>query len=1345
MTDATNSPDLSDPIPAGFEYPLSLQQRRLWFYEQLQPGTPAYNVPRAIRLRGPLDRDALGRALQSLVNRHETLRTTFQSVDEQPTQRVNATSPLRIPIIDLHTDYDDDAAVESTLRLRMSAEARMPFDLSRDLMLRAVLYQTAIDEHVLLLTFHHLACDGWSLRILFRELSAAYEAFCRGEESPATDPPDQYMHVAVRQDEGTRTQLIPRIAWWQQKLSGAPKHTEFPTDHPRPAAQGWHGAHEPFDIPTSLLERIDKLSRDEGTTRFRFLMTSFLIVLHRWTSESDIVIGSALSGRRLPEARDVVGFFVETVALRADLSGDPTIRELLARVDREFLDVREHGSVPFDRVVEATIREPDLSRHPIFQFSINAPPRDPLNLIDLETTPVAVNLGASRHDLEFTYSNGANRPTEITYSTELFDRSTIRRFVDHILLTLETMVKSPDVRLSATNVLPENEQHRLRVEWNATTDLTNKNATVVDLIQLQVASDPHAVAIAFEGRELTYQELSDRSDQLAQYLCSQDVGPDSLVGLCIERSPEVIVSILAILKVGAAYLPLDARHPKERIEFMVQDARVGVLLTESHLVSRLPKTQGRITCLDTLNLEGTRQTRLDTGAARADRLAYVMYTSGSTGKPKGVSITHGNLTNLLISIRSTLGLNSQSRMLGIASPTFDISVAEMFLPLVSGGTTILVSAETAQDVTSLAETLETTRPEIAQATPATWRMLVDAGWQGDSELTLISTGEALPRALATDLLPLCGTLYDFYGPTETTIWSTVHRVDGNDHGGLIGRPIRNTKVYVLDSRRKLCPIGVPGELYIGGAGVARGYLNRPELTAGKFVSNAFNDEAAPRLYRTGDIVRWRDDGNLEYFGRIDNQIKLRGYRIELGEIESALNEHEMVTQSVVQLREDEPGEQRLVAYFVPVSNPGPTPAVLRNHLRSRLPDYMLPASFVTLDRFPLTSSGKIDGRALPLPDDSRPELERGYVEPRDDAEQRLAQIWGKSLKIDRVGIYDNFFALGGHSLLATQVNARISEAFNINLPLRALFESPTIADLALKLSTGHKTQRAPAPSSLSQGHFLSVLRKGSPRLDDATTGTIVCVGGNVIEQIARMPEESPVLHLAIDGVQVQPYLGLSIPELSERYADELLSFSRRARFVLLGYSYGGVLAIALAHILRSRNIDYELVLIEPTISSRLRAPRSLLQLSTKARHFVSDPKSYMSPLYHSLTSTIDHESSRLWAGLRVATGQSITGRQRWRYRLKAIHRNIRAYQPQSRLEGTAHLVCGTAWLQGRGAYWIDQFLLDTPVIHDVGDIPHLELMRSGATVWLDVVRHLVYGKMQRYGYCVTAASPGDCV
>ncbi len=1086
--------------------PLSFGEERLWFLHQLEPDSPNYTVFDSYRLTGTLNIEALESSFVELLRRHEILRTTYRLEDEGPVRIIADARPFTLPVTDISGLSESEPA--KAVKQRILDEGRCRFDLEDGPLFTAKLLRLAPQEHVLSISQHHIVTDGTSIAALWRELETLYRANCYAQPSPLPDLPIQYADFACWQRLRKDKIVAQQLSYWMEQLKNAPPLLNLPTDHPRPTRQEYRGATFTLALPASLTESIHELNRQSGCTLFMTLLAAFYVLLFRYSDQDDVVVSTPIANRTASQIEGLLGFFLNTLALRATPSSKLTFSQLLAQVRNVALDAYQHQDLPFEKLVEELQPDRSLSHHPLFQVMFmlrDAAPKQ-FSLSDVTVSREPKQREAIKFDLRLVVDEVDGQfSTEWDYSLDLFEESTIRRMAGHFQALLEQVVVDPEQSISDYPLLTAVERHQLLVEWNCTGAEFAQNDCIHALVEQQVEQRPDAVAVCVDNEALTYGALNQRADQLARHLRSQGVGPGNPVGLCLERSTDLVVGILAILKAGGAYIPLDPDYPMQRLAFMFSDAAIMHVVTQRALKERLPHSGCCVTCVDEdaakLASEERRNISVDVDTLN---LAYVMYTSGSTGHPKGVAVAHRSVTNLLTAIRGYLDLGDGSRFLGLATPTFDISVAEIFLPLISGATTILVRKKTAQDPYEITRTIAESRANIVQATPATWQLLLEADWPGDRGLTLISTGEALAHSLAAQLLKKSKTLHDFYGPTETTIWSTVRRVTTADAAGSIGRPIANTQVYLLDKRQQPVPIGVPAELYIGGAGISRGYLNRPELTAEKFVPNPFSTDPGARLYRTGDLCRWRKDGSLAFLGRIDDQVKLHGFRIELGEIEIVLGEHPQVAQCTVVLgeaceREDRKRDQRLIAYYVPTTGTELDHIEpdrieldhieLRNHLRTRLPDYMLPQVFVALDALPLTPSGKINRRALPEPVNQGQRLNTKGGAPSNATEQQLVAIWNEVLGIEKVGIDDNFFELGGHSIMAVRLVSRVRDQFQIELPLRSLFEWPIVAELAAhiaQLAAGSDDQRLKTVlaqlkrlSSEEQARLLSTTRTAS--------------------------------------------------------------------------------------------------------------------------------------------------------------------------------------------------------------------------------------------------------------------------
>ena len=783
---------------------------------------------------------------------------------------------------------------------------------------------------------------------------------------------------------------------------------------------------------------------------FMALVASFQTLLYRYTGQDDQVIGSITAGRTQRDMEALIGFFVNTLVLRTNLSGNPTFRELLGRVRETVLDAQAHQDLPFEYLVKELRPERYAGRNPLFQVLISL--ESPLSTLPSGWTmsQMEIETGASRFDLALDIKDGSEGLVcSFEYSTDLFEQATIVRMAGHLQTLLEAVVADPGRQLAEYQILTEPERHQILVEWNATATDYPRDLCIHQLFENQVESTPDAVAVIFKDQQLTYRELNRRANQLAHYLQYLGVEPGVLVGICVERSLDMVVGLLGILKAGGAYLPLDPTFPSERIEFMLEDAQVPVLITQQHLTAQLPNHKAIVVCLDTDGAKLSLQSETNVPPTTlSDNLAYVIYTSGSTGRPKGVQIIHRAVVNFLLSMREQPGLKAEDTLLAVTTLSFDIAALELFLPLIVGAQVVVASHEIVADGVALIDVLTRKRITVMQATPVTWRILLAANWQGNHALKIICGGEALPPDLAQKLLPRAASLWNIYGPTETTIWSSTCMIEPGEKTITIGRPIANTQMYLLDARLHPVPVGVPGELYIGGDGLARGYLNRPELTAERFIPNPFSDDPSDRIYKTGDLARYLSNGTIEHLGRLDFQVKIRGYRIELGEIEAVLNQHPAMRQAVVVAREDVPGDKRLVAYVVLKKGLNATVDDLKQHVTKQVPAYMVPSVFMILEAMPLTPNGKVDRGAFPVPESSRHSSEDNFAAPTLPLHNQLVQIWEELLDARPIGTRDNFFDLGGHSLLAARLVIRIEQDWGKKIPLNTLLADATIERLA---------------------------------------------------------------------------------------------------------------------------------------------------------------------------------------------------------------------------------------------------------------------------------------------------------
>jgi amino acid adenylation domain-containing protein len=1027
-------------------FPASFSQQRLWFLDQWEPDRATYNMPSCIRIEGQLDVGALERSLNAIVQRHQILRTTFTMMEEQLVQVIAPILPMSLPTVDLRGVPEANREVEALHLAR--AEAQRPFDLAQGPLVRATLVQLEAEVHVLLLTMHQIACDAWSTGVLLRELATLYEAFSTDRLSPLSEPPIQYANFALWQREWLQAGGgTDQLTYWKQQLRDAPPVLELPADHSRPPTPTFRGSMQPFTLSRQLTDALKTLSCEAGVSLYTTLVAAFNTLLHRYTDQHDLLIGSVITGRSKPETKELVGCFTNTVALRTDMSGNPTFRELLEKVREVTISAYAQGDVPFEYVLKELQPERYAGQNPLFQVLLTLEPPPPILPSGWTLTQVDVEMSTSKFDLSLIFND---RPEGLSgrfeYSTDLFNASTIARIVGHWQTLLEGIVANPDQHLAALPLLTEAERHQLLVQWNDTATDYPRDSCIHQLFEAQVERTPNAVAVVYETEQLTYRELNRRANQLAHYLRRLGVGPEVLVGLCMKRSLEMAVGVLGILKAGGAYVPLDPAYPIERIAFMLEDAQVSVLVTQQPLVENLPWLATHVICLDAdweviaqgcddnLNSETT-----------SGNLAYVIYTSGSTGRPKGVAIAHQSTVAFIHWARSVFTPEELAGVLVSTSICFDLSVFEIFVPLSSGGAIIL-----AENLLHLSHLPSKNQVTLVNTVPSVLAELLRGNSLPSSVQIVNLAGEPLHNTLVQQLYrqETIQCVYNLYGPTEDTTYSTYVRAEKGEREPSIGRPISNTQVYILDPHLQPVPIGVTGELYIGGDGLARGYLNHPELTSQRFIPHPFSDKPNMRLYKTGDLARYMPDGNIEYLGRLDHQVKIRGFRIELGEIEAPLRQHPQVRETVVVARKDTSGSKCLVAYIVAVQRQPSVINTLRSYLQEKLPEYMIPSAFVLLDTLPLTPNGKVDRHALPAPELSGRTVEEGFVAPKLTIHYQLVQIWEELLEARPIGITDNFFHLGGHSLLAARLIARIEQVFGKKIPLPTLFAGPNIEYLA---------------------------------------------------------------------------------------------------------------------------------------------------------------------------------------------------------------------------------------------------------------------------------------------------------
>jgi amino acid adenylation domain-containing protein len=993
-------------------FPLAYSQRALWLINQTVPESAAYNIAFTARIHSYVDVQALRLSVQALIDRHSALRTTYTVSNGEPVQQIHGHVDCQFEQMNASQWSHDE------LMSKVIESYKRPFDLGKGPLLRTNLFSHSAQDHILLITIHHIAADGWSIFLLLSELRMFYSAQITNSTVSLPRPKVNYSEFVSWQNEMISGPEGERLwSYWRKQLSGQLPVLNLTIDKPRPPVQTYRGASYSFKASEDLTKRLKAFAREEETTLYTVILAAFQALLYRYTAQEDILVGSPTYGRSRPNFSGIVGDFINMIVLRANLSGNPTFRTFLGRMRQVVLEALDHQDYPFPLLVERLRPVRDPSRSPIYQvlfalqkfeqfhalekFMIIGNSNDKFDFGGLELQPFVIPQQEGQLDLSLEMAEAASSLFgTVKYNTDLFGAETISRLIDHFKTLLGSAVTDPTQRLSELSLLTKTERHQLLAEWNDTDADYPRDKCIHELFEAQAGRTPDAVAVVFEAKRLTYGELNRRANQVAHYLKSLGVGPETLVCICVERSPEMLVGLLGILKAGAGYVPLDPAYPKERLAFMLKDTHAPLLLTQEHLVKMLPISGAKVVCLDgDIEIIAAQSEENPMSGAAANNIAYAIYTSGSTGTPKGVMIEHESVVNLISWHNRTYGVTPADKTTQIAGLSFDASVWEIWPYLTAGASVYIPDEETRLSPSRLVEWLAGQAISICfLPTPVAEAVLEEKLPRNLTLRTLLTGGDKLRRS-PKKALPF--SLINNYGPTENTVvttWTPVGTDTETDSAPAIGHPVDNTQCYVLDAHLQPVPIGVAGELHIGGVGLARGYLNRPELTAEKFIPNPFSEEPGARLYKTGDLVRYLPDGNLEFLGRIDHQVKIRGFRIELGEIETVLGQHPSVRDVVVLAREDSPGEKRLVAYLVVEEEPGPTTAELRSFLKEKLPDYMVPSAFVVLEAFPLTPNGKVDRKALPKPDVEK-FTEKHYVGPETELERAITAIWQQVLKL----------------------------------------------------------------------------------------------------------------------------------------------------------------------------------------------------------------------------------------------------------------------------------------------------------------------------------------------------------
>jgi amino acid adenylation domain-containing protein len=1180
---AESAPSVTLRAP-GAAAPISAEQMNVWVHASMAQDVPLYNEAVTIHRRGPLDIALLERSFDEILRRHESWRSSFALVDGEVMQIVAPECHISLPLTDL-SDLPPDEREAEALRLAI-ADARKPLDLARAPLLRGRVIRMAAEGYRIYLTLHHIIFDGVSLyQVMVPELAAIYAAYEAGTTPALPTPRLHYGDYALwRQRRLESGAFDKQLGYWRERLSGELPVLQLPTDRPRPDSFAYHGAMETFVLSGALTEQLKALAKAEGVTLYMVLLAAYKVMLHRYSSQDDVIVGGVTDTRCRPELQELMGYFLNSVALRSRPQADKTFRAFLKEVRDTVLGALDASDAPFDYVVRAIKPKRDSSCHPLFQVLFSIQPPMPEFNGGWDLTQMDVTVGTAKLDLYLELEERAEGLIgRFLYSTELFDVETIRFMIGHWMTLLEGIVADPSTTLAQLPLLTAVESQQILQEWNAT-QRDIPQSTLPHWFAATAQSLPDMTAIVFGDVSWSYSTLDERANALAARLSRAGVGPGALVAVALERGPDMIASLLAIAKAGAAYLPLDPALPAQRFAFIIEDARPAALLTQRDLKAVLPTVGVPVLLCDDNSTAGDAPMR--DILATPDSLAYVLYTSGSTGKPKGVKIPHRALVNLLASMQEKPGFARGQSLLSVTTLSFDIAALELFLPLVSGGTVILADRETVGDPPLLAALIAGAGPDMMQATPATWRGLIESGWRGAQDTTILCGGEALSRDLADQLLPRCAALWNMYGPTETTIWSTVERVTPGSARIAIGQPIANTSIYILDTSGNPVPAGVVGEIHIGGTGLADGYHHREELTRERFVELA----VAPneRLYRTGDLGRFRRDGTIECLGRTDHQVKIRGFRVAIEEVEAALASHSRLVAAAARAWPDNSGEHSLAGYFVSHAEPIPSAAELRRFMRQSLPDYMIPSRFVALSELPMTPNRKIDRNALPEPESNVVAI--APAAPQTELEAKLADIWKDVLGVNTISRNDNFHDLGGHSLLMAKLLTRIAKQFERRLSMAGIFQAPTLKAMAALLSE----PVAPAPSRLV------------PIQPEGTRPPLYWLfGGATVRPLAHaLGDDQPFFGVALDHAEEQRLAKAT--SLAE-FAAPLIAAIREAQptgpYYLGGWCTAGILAYEVARQLMKDGAEVGLlVMVHSTnpVHYRRISPRKMR--ASKIRH-----------------------------------------------------------------------------------------------------------------------------------------------
>ncbi|MEP6948356.1 MAG: amino acid adenylation domain-containing protein [Ginsengibacter sp.] len=1043
---STKADTVISPRPQNSPIKISFPQQSCLFPELLDRGTAVNNLSVLLKIKGMLDFEALNKSANQILDRHEIVRTRFSMGMGMPVPEILDNLTITIPIVDL-TEVDKKD-LETEVRRLAEKEVLHPFDLSQAPLFHLKLYRIEEHKYFLLLIAHHTIADGWSLGVFLNELMKCYAANTTGISTEEGRLPIQYFDYAYWQtSDKHQDSLQSSKEYWKKQLGGELPGLELPTDFARGAKRTFAGGTHRFTIPEDLTKKLEELSRQEDATLFMTLLAAFYLLLHRYTGEDDILVGVPIANRNLPELENLIGVFINTLVIRVKLSADASFRELLRQVRTTSLDAYANQDFPYEKLVEELKPKRDLNRPPLFQvvFNLQNSPMPRLNIAGLETEFLEIDRGVSQFDITLMITkNGGQCHALVEYNADLFKASTIERMFRVFQKFLEHALTAPDTPISKLQIITSEELHHMVFKINKTTLDFPREKCIHQLVEDQVEKTPDEIGIIHDQTQITYREMNQRANMLANYIRELGVGPEIRVGILMKKSIKTVEVLLGVLKAGGAYVPIHISSPPERIQFILEDADVEVLITNLD-PGPLNEFKGIVVNIEDENILSKNVSSNPNNSVSSNNLAYIIYTSGSTGEPKGVMVNHSSLVNFLWSMQKYPGMNAEAVIVALAAVSFDPSTLELFLPLIVGGKIVIASEEMTTNPLILAETIQRHDVNILQATPATWQLLLDTGWAGKPGMKALCGGDVMTRKMADQLLALVGSLWNVYGPTETTVWSSVSQIEKDDRPITIGQPIGNMQFYILDQYLQTPPVGVIGELHITGEGVSRGYLNNPQLTGEKFIANPFSSKSGVRLYKTGDLARYLPNYEIELLGRNDDQVKVQGHRIELGEVTAVLLKHPSVNDGIVVTRIEKSGDKKLVAYFVPKSGQQTNNAVLREYFIKKLPEYMIPSFFISIDSLPLNTNGKIDRKRLPVPGDIL--QNSGYVAARNEEEEIMTKIWQNVLDVEQVGIHDNFFDLGGASIQSIQIVAK-ANMFGYQITVENIFEYQTIAGLA---------------------------------------------------------------------------------------------------------------------------------------------------------------------------------------------------------------------------------------------------------------------------------------------------------